>query len=174
MTKLGKNYLASKDYGLWLDRSNLDKIEAKEPHRKQIVQESYSNWLESMDWDFFCTYTTNYELTLKSARRIMERYHKKLKANYSDTRFFWVAEPFDCKEGFHTHALLYFNDRNYKNISISNRSLDFELGRKSWSAVNPNSANSYCKLERFKPSRGATSYVGKYMNKYRSDYDLLI
>ena len=159
----------------WIEASTLPQLQSRSPNRKKQNQVYYADWLESMDWDFYCTFTTNYELTLKSARRIMGRLHKKLEDNYSSTRFFWVAEPFDCKEGFHTHGLLYFDDRNYQNTSVTDgRSLDFELLRKSWLKVNPSTANSYAKLERFVPSRGASSYVGKYMNKHRSDYDLLI
>ena len=174
MTNLAKSGLNGNSYKHWLSNTTLpDFIENPEP-RKKTLQNEYANWLESQNWDFYCTFTTNYELTLKSARRIMIKLHDTLNKNHSRSRFFWVAEPFDCKEGFHTHALLHFNDRDYQNISISGNSLDFELLRKAWLKCNPKKSNAYCKLERFKKSRGATSYVGKYMNKHRSDYDLLI
>lgn len=174
MTKLAKSGLKRNSYKYWLNSSTLPDFEKKPKPRKQIIQTEYANWLEDQDWDFYCTFTTNYELTLKSARRIMVKLHDTLNKNHSSTRLFWVAEPFDCKEGFHTHGLLYFHDRDYQNTSITGNSLDFELLRRSWLRCNPKSAKSYCKLERFQKSKGATSYVGKYMNKYRSDYDLLL
>lgn len=180
MSKIDNDVLCSKGlssnaYKYWLKSSQLPKQDPKPISRKSANQINYADWLESMQWDFYCTFTTNYELTLKSARRLMGRLHRKLETNHSGSTFFWVAEPFDCKEGFHTHGLLRFDDRDYKNTSVTDgRSLDFELLRKSWLKVNPQSSNCYATLERFQPSRGATSYVGKYMNKYRSDYDLLI
>jgi len=175
MSKIDKSNLSDKAYKYWINQSNLPLLDAKPKSRHQANQENYADWLESIEWDFYCTFTTNYELTLKSSRRLMKRLHNKLNDNYSRSKFFWVAEPFDCKEGFHTHGLLRFNDRNYRNTTVTDgRSLDFELLRKSWLKVNPKSSNCYATLERFIPSKGATSYVGKYMNKYRSDYDLLI
>jgi len=173
-TELSSNSLNSKAFKQWMDNSTLPSFESRPESRKDSNQVAYADWLESMDWDFYCTFTTNYELTLKSARRLMGRLHKKLEQNHSGTRFFWVAEPFDCKEGFHTHGLLHFDDRSYKNTSVTDgRSLDFELLRRSWLKVNPSKSNCYATLERFQPTKGATSYVGKYMNKHRSDYDLL-
>lgn len=180
MSKIGNddvssNSLSKGAYQHWLKGSTLPEYQWKPKPQKVKNQINYANWLESMQWDFYCTFTTNYELTLKSARRIMERLHKKLEDNYSNTTLFWVAEPFDCKEGFHTHGLLHFDDRSYKNTSVTGgRSLDFELLRKSWIKVNPSTSNCYAKLERFQPSKGASSYVGKYMNKAKSDYDILI
>ena len=175
MSKIEKQPLSSNAFKYWTDKSTLPEFERKPISRAVANQNNYADWLESMQWDFYCTFTTDYELTLKSARRLMGRLHNKLNQNFSKSSFFWVAEPFDCKEGFHTHGLVHFNDRSYKNTSVTGgRSLDFELLRKSWLRVNPAKSNCYATLERFQPSRGATSYVGKYMNKHRSDYDLLI
>jgi len=175
MSKISNSALSGNAFKYWLDKSQLPEYERKPIPRKVQNQCAYAEWLETTEWDFYCTFTTDYELTLKSARRLMTRLHKKLNSNYSQSTFFWVAEPFDCKEGFHTHGLLQFQDRTYKNTTVTDgRSLDFELLRKSWLKVNPSSSKCYATLERFQPAKGATSYVGKYLNKHRSDYDLLI
>lgn len=172
---VSSNSLSGRAYKHWLKGSTLPEYTWKPKSQKVSNQINYANWLESQPWDFYCTFTTNYELTLKSARRIMVRLHQKLEDNYSNTTMFWVAEPFDCKEGFHTHGLLHFDDRSYRNTSVTDgRSLDFELLRRAWIKVNPPTSNCYAKLERFQPTKGATSYVGKYMNKGKSDYDILI
>lgn len=174
MSKIDKEQLSNKAFKYWLNSSTLDELDRKPKSRHLSNQENYANWLESMEWDFYCTFTTDYELTLKSARRLMGRLHKKLNDNFSRSNFFWVAEPFDLKEGFHTHGLLKFHDRSYRNTTVTDgRSLDFELLRKSWIKVNPKSRGCFASLERFQPARGATSYVGKYLNKHRSDYDFL-
>ena len=54
----------------------------------------YSDWINDQPWTNFPTFTTSYELTLPSARRLMERTHLAFKRYAGDCRLFWVAEPF--------------------------------------------------------------------------------
>ena len=76
----------------------------------KIIQSSeidhYEDWINSIGWTFFCTFTTRYDLTLPSARRLMERTHKRFLEYSGECTFFWVAEPFELKDGFHTHGLM--------------------------------------------------------------------
>lgn len=68
--------------------------------------QAYVSWLDRFSWDFFATFTTGHTLTLRSARRAMEGFYNEIEPYFPDARMFWVAEPHEVKDGYHTHALL--------------------------------------------------------------------
>ena len=63
-----------------------------------------------MRWTWFATFTTPYELTLPSARRLVERTVKEWRKIDASAKVFWVAEKFELKDGYHLHALVYAKD----------------------------------------------------------------
>lgn len=64
-------------------------------------------WLNSYNWSFFCTFTTRYDLSSKSARRLMEKLATFLgKGKSKNPVLFWIAEPYGNKAGYHLHALI--------------------------------------------------------------------
>lgn len=141
----------------------------------------YANWLNQNEWNYWATFTTKYELTLPSARRAMQRQFN-LMNKFGPTRIFWAAEPFDTKEGFHTHALIQVSDRiRFQDIiecwqiasgnrpkigtSLSAARKARREGEKSnWNRVD---------LQVYDPKIGAGNYVSKYITKRGSDYDFL-
>jgi len=135
----------------------------------------YANYLQTFNWDFFATFTTRYSLTLPSARRVMERLHSRAANKYGGIRLFWVAEPFDCKDGYHTHALVFLKDRLLKEIPVKPE-VDFTCLKQSWDIVSKSSPvdTNWTTLKRYDPELGACGYVGKYILKKNSDYDLLL
>ncbi len=132
----------------------------------------YVEYVASLPWDFFCTFTTRYKLTLPSARRLMGRLHDRLSSEVSKNRLFWVAEPFDCKEGYHCHGLLYLQDQQYNE-----RGIDFSLVKTTYEIVSggkkggKSMANTH--LSRYNAKKGAARYCGKYLLKTNADYDIL-
>jgi hypothetical protein len=137
-----------------------------------------ANYLGSLPWDFFVTGSTGYELTLKSARRLAERYSNNLPAG---SKFFWVAEKFECKDGYHIHGLIELADSNLKHDSRSIRILgqlwQLATGNKCiennsdgirWEIWNQIDNSPYMK------GLGAHGYCAKYITKRKADYDLLI
>ena len=72
----------------------------------QLVKQDWTDWLESIQWNYFATFTTPYEMTLKSARRIMGNYHQKIVIPGREDWLFWVAEKYELKDGYHLHALI--------------------------------------------------------------------
>lgn len=126
---------------------------------KVSVTPEYSNYLDSIEWTHWCTFTTRYDLSMKSARRMSETIFNHL-GNKNDLfaridKMFWVAEPFDVKDGFHIHALVQTN-LDSKEI--------YEWTKKRYgrSLVLP-----------YEKEKGAHSYVAKYITKSLSDYDIL-
>ena len=157
---------------------------------KQILN-AYANYLGTLDWDYFATFTTGYELTLKSARRAMERFHYKIDRDHNGSTLFWVAEPFECKDGFHTHALLKLNDRDLVDekrrivfsqvadgtvCSYDIKETGFDVVKNTWQYVTKANEQNYNRIElkRYNAKLGAKHYVGKYILKSRCDYDILI
>jgi len=123
----------------------------------------FGEWLAPIPWNYWATPTTGYRLTMASARRSMHRLHDALD-RFSPCQMFWASEPFDTKEGFHTHALIQ-SDLPYKLIidtwqKVSGNS-KFEKGKK-WNRI---------QLDEYKPELGAGYYCGKYISKKLSDYD---
>lgn len=125
----------------------------------------YGQWLQQFDWDYFCTFTTQHEMTLPSIRRAMEGYWEGI-AKGSTGRLFWGAEPFELKDGFHCHALL-------KVPPEYSFSMLTQLWRQVSGAKNMKNGKAYCKLLKYNKSLGAGHYCTKYITKGLSDWDIL-
>ncbi len=156
---------------------------------KNTLKSEYAHWLNSFKWTHFVTLTTQYELTLKSSRRLAERFHAKLKEHGFEPILFWVAEKYENKDGYHIHALLKLNRKIepheyifitelYQIVSgtLSLRDLlntpKDELGKrtyKKWSRID---------LQRYSKGKKGTAYVTKYVmkenNRLHAEYDILI
>lgn len=142
-------------------------ISPKSDYYNDPKAQAYGKWLGQYDWDYFCTFTTRYQLTLPSARRLMWRFWdmKELKT-FRSSRLFWAAEPFDTRVGYHTHALLKVPEgmpfkmlTEIYQVAAGNVS----LSKSDWHRV------------QFKPynkNLGATYYCGKYITKRLADYDM--
>lgn len=123
------------------------------------------------------TGSTRYELTLKSSRRLAERWFNAIKKD--GWLLFWVAEKFECKDGFHIHGLLSvpkedpytFNQLiDHWQLATGNKALSIKDGHKiEWDKEKWNALN----LKRYDKKRGAGGYCAKYVFKCNADYDLL-
>lgn len=137
------------------------------PHEKSKYQNNvnnYGEWLNSFEWDYYCTLTTDYPMSLPAARRAMNRFHNFLQENYNQASVFWVAEPFDSRVSYHTHAL----------VKIANSQKNgFKAIRKAWE-VTSKSQRNYTLIQSYVKSKGANFYVAKYLSRNSTDYDILI
>ncbi len=138
--------------------------------------ETYVSGLETIKWNYFATFTTPYELTLKSARRLMVKFHKAMKIPGREDWMFWVAEKYKLKDGYHLHALiktsapwdaeslwLLYQDKSVYNGQKSNRKDGKVYNR--------------CDIRKRDPKKSAVEYMLKdvrYVTKYmgRFDYDI--
>ena len=128
----------------------------------QLAKSGLCDWLDSKDWDTWTTLTTKYELTLPGARRSMIRF-QRLTDKIAPSSVFWVAEQFDCKDGFHLHSLWNFGG------AISNKT-NYSLFKEAWK-TSANNDKAFCYSERYRKSKGAHSYLAKYITKGITDYD---
>lgn len=161
-------------------------MEPKIQNNYHKLKEAYISYLETLPWTFFLTGSTRYELTLKSVRRLAERFYQYIKNE--DSRFFWVAEKFELKDGYHMHGLLSIPNK-YEDldpdgkilflnlvdqwqrasgtktiITKTDNSISIEWDKSNWNALN---------LKKYDKKRGAGGYCAKYVFKNDADYDLL-
>ncbi|MBK7684511.1 MAG: hypothetical protein IPJ26_19550 [Bacteroidetes bacterium] len=73
--------------------------------KKKTLEITILNFLEKWNGHIFATCTTGYELTLKSARRVMERFHFEI-TKYCKCTLFWVAEKYKA-EGWFSYSCTY-------------------------------------------------------------------
>lgn len=80
---------------------------------------------------------------------------------------FWAAEPFDCKEGYHTHALVQIGEGmpykaviNAYQVATGNR----KMTKDKWARV---------QMSAYDPQKAAAFYVSKYISKKLADYDVI-
>ncbi len=71
-------------------------------NRKQV----WAEYLETIPWNKFITLTTSYEMTLKSARRLFERFHNDLQIHGQKNWSFWAGEKHKLRDSFHIHGFL--------------------------------------------------------------------
>lgn len=123
-----------------------------------------SKFVASQPWDYFVTFTTKYELTLPSCRRLMERFHNRIgQESLTKNRLFWVAEHFEAKDGYHAHGLLATE-------------VPFDSLRKIYQIVSgarKKKETFRIHLAKYDPALGAAKYCSKYILKRCSDYDFL-
>jgi hypothetical protein len=135
----------------------------------RLKHEQFANFLDNatapggkkIEWNWWCTFTTGYELTMNSARRSMNRLFEQM-VKESETKMMWAAEPFDVKDGFHTHAML-------------STTLTFEQIGKIWQIASAGiryGKHNRVQLDKYDPKKGAGFYVSKYVSKKLSDWDI--
>jgi hypothetical protein len=128
------------------------------------IANEYAKFVAKQSWDYFVTFTTRYELTLKSTRRLMERFMEKTgNESFMKQRLFWVAERYECKDGFHAHGLL-ASRLDYKDLVQAYQVVTGAKRSGDWSAIT---------LKKYNSSQAAAKYCAKYILKRYSDYDFL-
>jgi hypothetical protein len=151
---------------------------AKINQNVQQIKKCYVDYLSTLDWTYFITGSTRYELTLKSVRRLMDRWFNAYRIDGS--RLFWVAEKFEVKDGFHAHGLLYVPGDpegtflftkliDHWQWATGNKAISCEGRVINWDKAGWNALN----LKVYDKKRGAGGYCAKYVFKNNSDYDLL-
>lgn len=133
--------------------------------QKLTKSQAYSNFLLGIKWDYFITPTTPYALSLPSARRAMERLWEKLcKDSWPGSKtFFWAAEPFDTKDGYHTHALLKIPETSYDAVVKAWQVVSAAQKQGKWARIH---------IQKYNQKRGASMYCAKYIQKKLADYDI--
>jgi len=116
---------------------------------------------------YFCTFTTRHTLTMNSARTAMDVYARKLRTLMTDDEnlfFFWVAERFQVKDGYHTHALLSVPDTFKSNAG-------FVSLRETWYEA-CGSKNARTEFSPMRNNIDGVRYCTKYVSKANADWDI--
>lgn len=126
-----------------------------------INKHALAGFLDCVSFDYFCTFTTRLPVSLASTRKIAERVGKYIDAHPAGrASYFWCAEKFDVREGYHFHALI-------KSDSIDKYAVwDWYFRRYGRAQM----------IDNREPDRqlAASYYVSKYVTKAVVDYDVVI
>jgi len=137
----------------------------------QVIS-AWANWLNDMDWHFFCTLSTRYPLTVEGTRRAMQRLYDFIIENFGSVRIFWVAEPFDTRIGYHAHAFIYFEDSSSKTLKELRV---FTI--RAWQIVTKGGGQkkyNHTHIAPYIKNHGAHYYIAKYMHRNNANYGILI
>ena len=136
-----------------------------------------------MDWTFFATFTTPYEMTLPSARRLADRVHSMWgRMADGQCRILWVAERNELRDGHHLHALVWMPENfrqphlhaalceAYSVAAVGGKALSNDGGKVTYER------RARIDLQRYDKRRNASGYLTKYMTKSRDllDWDILL
>jgi hypothetical protein len=175
----------------------------KNKHRKAL-RDTWSAFAETYIADYACadlfgqawfaTLTTQYTLTLPSARRAVQRFADVTKRKGNTIALCWFAERYECKDGYHLHALVASNatrsDLNeYWAIATkANKSHALQIANDNDVAVSdsifandnePHLREVMQSRSNFQPlKRGLKggAYASKYITKggHTTDYDIVL
>jgi len=158
-------------------------MKAKVKRKTLTLKDYYSRWLSQYGFTHFVTLTTPYELTLNSSRRLVERFHNKLKEQGFEPNTFFVTEKFEVKDGYHLHLLLKINKSKlekhefkficelYQRVAGTSKVglVEGKIKYLNWARID---------LQKYLKTKGAGYYVTKYILKENSnkhaEYDFLI
>jgi len=171
--------------------------------RKQL-QETWANFAETFvvsqssrdlfGQSWFATLTTQYTLTLPSARRAVQRFVDVAKRKQHRIAVCWFAERYEAKDGYHLHALVSSNaTRNELNeiwaiASKANKTQALRIANENNIAVmdaifaNDNEPHlrevmqSRSNFQLLKAGGKGGAYAAKYITKGRNvtDYDIVL
>jgi len=136
----------------------------------------FVTFLHEKNFDLFATFTTSMPIALPTTRRLAERFAKRFHAP-DEMEFFWCAEPFDTREGYHFHGLI----KNGVNYNHKDYFRYWTLGEVyTWhnektGEYEDKIRGKYGRSHFFKinRSKNAEFYVTKYITKRLSDYDFI-
>jgi len=171
--------------------------------RKQL-QETWANFAETFvvsqssrdlfGQSWFATLTTQYTLTLPSARRAVQRFVDVAKRKQHRIAVCWFAERYEAKDGYHLHALVSSTaTRNELNeiwaiASKANKTQALKIANENNIAVmdaifaNDNEPHlrevmqSRSNFQLLKPGGKGGAYAAKYITKGGNvtDYDIVL
>ena len=135
-----------------------------------MLVDAVANFLDTWKWDYFGTFTTEYELSIKSTRRLMDVYTAQLnlfnlKRGLIDepTLVSWFAEVNPNRGGHHIHALI------KSSIGVQDQ---FQVWQRVSGSQWPKGPSNRVKIESYMRTLGANYYVSKYITKSHCDWDI--
>ena len=142
---------------------------------------------------WFATLTTQYTLTLPGARRAVNRFASVLRRNGKTIQGIWFGELYECKDGYHIHALISSDasrdelNENWSIASRANRNHSIQIAHENITAIkdglfaNNNDirlrevVKNRSNFQLLKPGMKGGKYASKYTTKMgnTTDYDII-
>lgn len=138
-------------------------------------KQSYSEYLADNGYNYFFTLTTQYHLTLKSARRLAERVISNWKKLDPTIKVFWVAERYKNKAGYHLHGMFAVREDLTDKLWYQNFLNAFQraTGVEQWQRIDLRRIHEVREGTKSKRkwSEKPSAYCSKYIVKKSVDYD---
>jgi hypothetical protein len=112
------------------------------------------DWLDSMDWHYWATWTFRDKRSARSIRRAVEAHIDRIGAS----RAFWGIESGKVNGRLHAHGLLYFSRQIPPQAEAIWRDWHQRHGR--------------AHVDKYKDDCGAAHYLSEYVTKDIADYDI--
>ena len=141
-----------------------------------------AKWIGGQPWTYFVTFTTNYELSTKSARRLMDRTHRSWSL-LTDGRckLIYFMEANELRDGCHLHALVHVPDQ-FRQLHWYTTMVDAyqaqagatvkrnDKGKITWEG------RHRIDMRRYNGRRDAGGYAAKYASKNNGpdNWDILL
>lgn len=148
----------------------------------QTWREGMADWLGSLDWTFFATFTTPYEMSTASARRLMERTHDSwTRLTDGQCTVIYFMEPNELRDGYHLHALVkvppvFTHATLFGALCDSYKAMAGGTVVKNDHGKLTFSGGARIQLKPYNPKRRSGAYVTKYITKKNGPdhWDLLL
>lgn len=132
------------------------------------IRTNYARYLKKYDWKIWGSVNFNEIMSLSQIRDIANLYFDTLKKKFPNVNFtfFFATELNSCREGYHLHYLLDFNNENdFKRILYESDSF-FKIKRKKLAT------NTL--IEKYDKEKNGISYILKQIKKLPDGYDVLL
>lgn len=122
-----------------------------------------SEFISTKEWHWFLTFTTSYDSSYSSARRLANRYFKNIHklSGLSKYQLFYTIEPHKLKGGTHIHALL-----NTEFNNSVNDKLMFNFLVEQWQKTAGRKKMGQWQRNKVSKIKGDNNAVTKYCVKY--------
>lgn len=125
-----------------------------------ILRREMSTFLQSQDWNLFCTYTFAEHFNFNSARRAIERHYTRMKKSFRrEYPFFYIIEPHSnyAVSGTHIHSLV----GQISDIKLSGKRM-----KNDWRSHKGHGAFQF---DKYLEDEGVSYYLTKYLVKSNFD-----
>lgn len=141
-----------------------------------------AKWIGGQPWTYFVTFTTPYEMSTKSARRLMDRTHRSWSLlTDGHCKLIYFMERNELRDGCHLHALVHVPDKfrqlhwyvtmvDAYQAMTGAKVIKNEKGKVTWDG------RARIDMRRYNGRKDAGGYAAKYASKNNGpdNWDILL
>ena len=123
--------------------------------KSKCLRDTWSEWLNRYDWEWWCTFTFRDNVTAKTANRKWYKWLRMAENELADSPgYFRVTEMQTGRQVLHFHALM-LNVKRLRRLTYMDH----------WDHL-----AGFARIYPYQKDKGANHYLTKYISKSLSDY----